>query len=68
MLRPHYAPGTPDFSSDTSGRRRKAPGFGQNLPGVMERPRLAAIAGQDDRGDFEQESLGPPAPGGWPFG
>lgn len=32
------------------------------------RPQLAAIAGQDDRGDFEQESLGPPAPGGWPFG
>ena len=21
-----------------------------------------------DRGDFEQETLGPPAPGGWPFG
>lgn len=32
------------------------------------RPELESIAERQDRGDFEQESLGPPAPGGWPFG
>lgn len=30
-------------------------------------PEIAAIVDRNDRGDFEQETLGPPAPGGWPF-
>jgi len=32
------------------------------------RAELESIAEYQDRGDFEQETLGPPAPGGWPFG
>ncbi len=31
------------------------------------RAEIAAIAERNDRGDFEQETLGPPALGGWPF-
>jgi hypothetical protein len=31
------------------------------------RPEIAAIARCHDRGDFEQETLGPPAADGWPF-
>lgn len=31
------------------------------------RPELECIAERQDRGDFEQETLGPPAAGGWPF-
>jgi len=46
----------------------------QLLPKLLEAPLLAdvraeilAIAERSDRGDFEQESLGPPAVDGWPF-
>ena len=31
------------------------------------RPELEGIVKRQDRGDFEQETLGPPASGGWPF-
>jgi len=31
------------------------------------RPQIAALQERDDRGDFEQETLGAPLPGGWPF-
>jgi Uncharacterized protein conserved in bacteria C-term(DUF2220) len=31
------------------------------------RPELEAVVKRQDRGDFEQETLGPPASGGWPF-
>jgi hypothetical protein len=30
-------------------------------------PQLAHIAEHQDRGDFEQETLGPPASAGWDF-
>lgn len=36
------------------------------LTDVSEEIRIIRELG--DRGDFEQETLGPPAPGGWPFG
>lgn len=46
----------------------------QFLPKLLADPRLAdvrpeieAIVALSDRGDFEQETLGPPASGGWPF-
>jgi hypothetical protein len=32
------------------------------------RPEIEAVLKRQDRGDFEQETLGPPAAGGWPFG
>ncbi|MEO7099870.1 MAG: Wadjet anti-phage system protein JetD domain-containing protein [Luteolibacter sp.] len=32
------------------------------------RDEIQVIAERGDRGDFEQETLGPPASGGWPFG
>jgi Uncharacterized protein conserved in bacteria C-term(DUF2220) len=32
------------------------------------RSELRSIVENQDRGDFEQETLGPPAPGEWPFG
>ena len=32
------------------------------------RPEIEKILERQDRGDFEQETLGPPASGGWPFG
>ncbi|MES2474870.1 MAG: Wadjet anti-phage system protein JetD domain-containing protein [Verrucomicrobiota bacterium] len=32
------------------------------------RAELESIMAHQDRGDFEQETLGPPASGGWPFG
>jgi hypothetical protein len=44
------------------------------LPKLLADPRLAdvrpemkLIAAHQDRGDFEQETLGPPGVGGWPF-
>lgn len=46
----------------------------QLLPKLLTNPRLAdvweeiaTIVERGDRGDFEQESLGPPGVGGWPF-
>ncbi len=32
------------------------------------REEIRVIGERNDRGDFEQETLGPPASGGWPFG
>ncbi len=32
------------------------------------RDEIRVIGERGDRGNFEQETLGPPAPGGWPFG
>jgi hypothetical protein len=31
------------------------------------RPEIATMEDRQDRGDFEQETMGPPKPGGWPF-
>ncbi len=47
----------------------------QLLPKLLAAPLIADVHSElkeilkrQDRGDFEQETLGPPAPGGWPFG
>ena len=56
-------------------RRPLTPYDRQLLIKLLDSPRLADVRPEmerilefQDRGDFEQETLGPPAVGGWPFG